>query len=301
MKGIKRSLDEGDPTYAIDGVARGAGSLARHTVGGIADFASLLSSTFSKNLSVLTLDRTYAHRRDHLKTLSTNSTTFFEGVESGVTKLIGGIAQGVIGVIRAPMRGAERDGVTGFAKGVGKGVLGLVIKPVIGLSDTVTDVMDGVKGSIEGADKSTRSQSNSQIRFKRPFYGPDRVFRRFESADAIAADYMMCTKLAGDNFLSHCDMGGRVAILSVKSFLLLEGRDAQLFIKLKHISHVDLRQVPKNDGRMESAECNWAVLIFLKFARKNGNEVEVIMTDDKNIAIDLCAKIKQGVNLVASV
>ena len=107
---------------------------------------------------------------------------------------------------------------------------------------------------------------------------------------------MMSTRLAGDNSLSHCDMGGRVAILSVNKFLLLGSTgESQLLIKFKHISHVELRQVPKTDGQLELG-----VLIFLKFARKNGNEVEVITTEDKNIAIDLCTKIKEGVNLMAS-
>ena len=49
------------------------------------------------------------------------------------------------------MRGAETRGVEGFAKGIGKGLLGLLVKPVIGLSDAATDVMIGVKGSVEGA------------------------------------------------------------------------------------------------------------------------------------------------------
>ena len=56
MKGIKRSLDEGNASYALDGVARGTESLAKHTVGGIVDSASLLTSTFPKNMAVLTLD-----------------------------------------------------------------------------------------------------------------------------------------------------------------------------------------------------------------------------------------------------
>ena len=48
----------------VDGLARGTGSLARNTLGGFADSASLLTTTFSKNMAVLTLDRVYAHNRD---------------------------------------------------------------------------------------------------------------------------------------------------------------------------------------------------------------------------------------------
>ena len=68
IKGLRKSVVELDPSYAVTGVARGTGSLARHTVGGIVDSASLLTETFSKNMAVLTLDRKYAQQRDRFKT-----------------------------------------------------------------------------------------------------------------------------------------------------------------------------------------------------------------------------------------
>ena len=48
VQGFKRSLEEMNPSFALDGVARGTGSLARHTVGGFADSAALLTSTAAK-------------------------------------------------------------------------------------------------------------------------------------------------------------------------------------------------------------------------------------------------------------
>jgi vacuolar protein sorting-associated protein 13A/C len=119
VKGLKRSVKELDPSFVVDGVARGTESLARHTLGGFADSASLLTETFSKNMAVLTLDRNYAQRRDRraaLRVAEGGTATFVEGVESGVVKLIRGIVEGVTGVVRAPIRGAEKRGVEGFAK-----------------------------------------------------------------------------------------------------------------------------------------------------------------------------------------
>jgi hypothetical protein len=279
-----------DPTHAMTGVARGTGSLARHTVGGIVDSASLLTETFSKNLSVLTLDRKYAQRRDQFKISPGTSTTFVQGVESGMGKLLRGVAEGVIGVVRAPVRGAEKRGVEGFAKGVGKGLLGLVVKPVIGLSDAATDVMVGVKGALEGAG-NPREMKAAQIRPRRAFYGQDRSIRPYEIVDAISAAIMMRTRLAGENYLSHVDLGGRVAILGVKRFLLLgDDGETQLLIRLRNIKFVELRQVPKPDD----SGMDWGILIFLKHS-KHGNDIEVITTDDREVAIDLCTKIKQGV------
>ena len=281
-----------DPTHAVTGVARGTGSLARHTVGGIVDSASLLTETFSKNMAVLTLDRKYAQRRDHFKAMPGTSTTFAQGVESGMEKLLRGVAEGVIGVVSAPVRGAEKRGVEGFAKGIGKGLLGLVVKPVIGLSDAATDLMVGVKGTLDST-SSGGGVTPTQIRPRRPFYGRDRIIRRYQIVDAISAAIMMRTRLAGENYLSHVDLGGRVAILGVKRFLLLgDNGEAQLMIKLRNIKYVDLRQVPKPDeGGME-----WGILIFLKNT-KHGSGIEVITTDDREIGLNLCNKIKQAVSL----
>jgi len=282
----------------MDGVARGTGSLARHTVGGIVDSAALLTETFSKNMAVLTLDRKYAQRRDLFKATPGTNATFVGGVESGVGKLIRGVAEGVIGVVRAPMRGAEKRGVEGFAKGVGKGLLGLIVKPVIGISDAATDVMVGIKGSLEGSGNSTqRGVSQSQVRPRRAFYGRDRRLKPYSFEDAVSTAIMMCTRLGGENYLSHVDMGGRVALLSVRRLLLLgdEG-ETQLLIKLKNIKRVDIRQIPKPGGGGQE----WGVLIFLKTARSNGSEVEVITSADRYTANDLCGKIKHGVSLVGA-
>ena len=278
-----------DPIHAVTGVARGTGSLARHTVGGIVDSASLLTETFSKNMAVLTLDRKYAQRRDKFKTQPGTSISFVKGVESGMEKLLRGVADGVVGVVRAPVKGAGKRGVEGFAKGIGKGLLGLVVKPVIGLSDAATDVMVGMKSTIEGASSGTQNAIPRQIRPRRAFYGRDRNIRSYEFVDAISSAIMMHTKLAGEKYLSHVDLGGRVAILSVKRFLLLgEQKETQLLIKLRNIKFVELRQVPKPGG-ME-----WGVLILLKNTKRG--DIEVITTEDRDIAVELCTKIKQGVN-----
>ena len=290
VRGLKRSVQELNPTHVVSGVARGTGSLARHTVGGIVDSASLLTETFSKNMAVLTLDRNYAHQRDQFKASGVN-TTFVGGIESGMNKLLHGVREGVIGVVRAPMRGAHKKGVEGFAKGVGKGLLGLVVKPVIGLSDAATDLMVGVKGTLDGA--QANGGGSAPIRPRRAFYAHDRIMKPYNFMDSIASGYMMRTRLAGEKYLSHCDLGGRVALCSVKNFLLL-GADGeeQLLIKFIQMKYVELREVPLPNQRK-----GWGVFIFLKQARKNGSEVEVITSEDEDAAILLCTKIKQGIDL----
>lgn len=301
VKGLKRSMQELDPFFVVDGVARGTESLARHAVGGFAGSASMLTETFSKNMAVLTLDRRYSQRRDRGNRLrgpdGEVSATLMEGVESGFVKLVRGVLEGVTGVIRAPIRGAEKSGFEGFAKGIGKGLLGLLVKPVIGISDAATDVMIGVQGSVEGGMSGThqRGVSRHQIRPRRPLYGRDQVLRTYSPSDAAAATLMMRTRLAGEAYLGHCDMGGSVALLSVKRALVLgEDGNERLLVKYKHIRSAEVQKVTNLDGSDE-----WGIVIVLSVPRRNGSEVEIITCQDKKTALDLCEQINHGLDLVA--
>lgn len=301
VKGLKRSVEELNPSFLVDGVARGTGSLARHTVGGFADSASLLTETFSKNMAVLTLDRRYAQKRDRGKSLrraGDQATSLVSGVESGFIKLFQGFADGVTGVVKAPIRGAERRGIEGFAKGIGKGLLGLLVKPIIGISDAATDVMIGVKSTVDSNAGGMQSQLGlqNQIRPRRPMYGHDKVLRPYRLDDAAAAVLMLQTQNAGENYLSHVEMGDRVALLSVKRLLIVGSEGQELLVlKYKHVERLDIRPAKQEDGND-----GWAIVVLLNTPRRNGSEIEVITCSEKSHAVDLCAQIKHGMNIAAS-
>jgi vacuolar protein sorting-associated protein 13A/C len=283
----------------VDGVARGTESLARHTVGGFADSASLLTETFSKNMAVLTLDRRYAQKRDRGRSLRRDgdmTVTLVGGVESGFIKLVDGFLDGVTGVVKAPMRGAEKRGIEGFAKGIGKGLLGLLVKPIIGISDAATDVMIGVKSTVEnssGAQHAHTSHRN-QFRPRRPMYGRDKVLRPYNLEDAVAATLMLRTRNAGENYLSHMDMDDRVALLSSRRLLLLGPRGQELLsLKFKHVANIEVRSMKQEDG-----SDGWGIIVLLNTPRRNGSEIEVICCKEHSQAVELCSHMKRGMALV---
>jgi Vacuolar-sorting-associated 13 protein C-terminal/SHR-binding domain of vacuolar-sorting associated protein 13/Autophagy-related protein C terminal domain len=300
VKGLKRSVKELDPIHVVDGVARGTESLARHTVGGIADSASMLTETFSKNMAVLTLDRNYAQRRDIARGSQNEDFKFVEGIESGVAQLVRGVIEGVTGVVHAPLRGAEKRGLEGFAKGIGKGLLGLLVKPVIGLSDAATDVMIGVKGSVDGGRQSISGvQRMPQLRPRRTMYGKDRILRLYSLADAAAASLMLRTRLAGENYVSHLDMGDKVLLISDKKFVLL-GMDGQeiLLVKLKFVTDVSLEQ-------MESLKLKqtqeWGVVIRLKVHGYDKTQVEILSCGTSlNLAHSLLDQLKRALSITSN-
>jgi hypothetical protein len=284
----------------MDGVARGTDSLARHTVGGFADSLSLLTETFSKNMAVLTLDRRYAQKRDRGNSLrgQQGDITLAGGVESGFIKLVEGFMDGVTGVVKAPMRGAEKKGIEGLFKGIGKGLLGLLVKPIIGISDAATDVMIGVKSTVEHNNglQHRHGVLRNQFRPRRPMYGRDKVLRAYNVEDAAAATLMLRTRLAGENDLSHMDMGDRVALLGVRRLLLLGTKGEELLaLKFKHVSNIEIRPIKQEDG-----SDGWGIIILLNTPRRNGSEVEVICCNQRDQAMELCSHIKRGMDLVAS-
>jgi len=292
VKGLQKSIQNLNPQYVVDGVARGTGSLARHTVGGFADSAALLTSTFSKNMAVLTLDRRYAQKRDRSNTMREQQGDFhlMDGVESGFVKLAEGFIEGVTGVVRAPMRGAERRGVEGFFKGLGKGLLGLLVKPMIGISDAASDVFMAIKASVEGEGQQAIDRRRVQIRPRRALYGRDKQMRTYNLADAAACALMLRTCIGGQNFLSHLEMDDRVALLSDKRMLLLDSEGKELLlVKFSHISTVEVREYEAN---------SCSVIIMLKRPRANGSDMEVVTCSTVAQAVELSEQIKHGMSLV---
>ena len=134
-----------------------------------------------------------------------------------------------------------------------------------------------------------------QLRPRRTMYGKDRTLRVYSLADAAAATLMLRTKLAGDSYLCHLDMGDRVLLVSDKKFVLL-GSDGQelLFAKFKHVLSIDLRPIELNEDRRKG----WGVFITLTNPRdSDGTRVEVLRCGDNHkMATQLLEQLQGGLS-----
>ena len=52
---------------------------------------------------------------------------------------------GVTGVVKKPIEGAQEEGALGFVKGMGKGMVGLFTRPTSGVVDFASGSFDAVK------------------------------------------------------------------------------------------------------------------------------------------------------------
>ncbi|CAN0327037.1 unnamed protein product, partial [Ectocarpus sp. 13 AM-2016] len=61
--GLLKSVEDLAPEELMHGMARGAGSLLNHSVGGVANSVSLITGTVSQNLTTLAMDKEYKLKR----------------------------------------------------------------------------------------------------------------------------------------------------------------------------------------------------------------------------------------------
>jgi hypothetical protein len=108
----------------------------------------------TRSRSHLALDAEYRSRqraKDEARAArdvaSARRTRLIEGLADGFDSAVGGVVDGVTGLVQEPMRGAERAGAAGVFLGLGRGVLGLAVKPVCGLADAATDVLRGERAA----------------------------------------------------------------------------------------------------------------------------------------------------------
>lgn len=183
------------------------------------------------------------------------------GLGAASETVLHGVADGIKGLVEAPVLGAEEGGVWGGFKGAGKGVVGLFVKPVVGLSDAATDVFEGIKGSASNF-ASADGERLCQARPQRAFYGHDRLLRNVNPEDSYAVELLRaaCTALkisqpslstaaaavgnvdAGEQFVDHVNLGRYVLLLSTNRLCIVdEHGGVQLHERLAQIACCEVR------------------------------------------------------------
>jgi hypothetical protein len=198
---------------------------------------------FVKEFGSSDLIRKYALRRDIARSSQNKELNFVEGITSGVACCFE-VSLKVLPELFKHQSVEQRKTVWRGCEGYQKGLLGLLVKPMNDLSDAVTYVMIGVRVSVNAGWQSGRGVLRMpQLRPCCTMYGKDCTLRVYSLAYAAASTLMHCTKLSGDNYLSHLDIGDRVLLVSDKKMVLL-GSDGQelLLMKFKHITSTELHQ-----------------------------------------------------------
>eukprot|EP00903_Cladosiphon_okamuranus_P017946 g16513.t1 len=142
------------PAEFFEGVGRGAQSFVKGTVHGVFNSVAGVGGAVTDTVSKLTFDSEYQMKRERAKNKAiADQGGLGQGLKQGGKDIAGGFASGVSGIFSAPVTGAKKDGMGGFFKGVGKGLVGAVVKPVVGVTDSVISVAQGISNEAENAQR----------------------------------------------------------------------------------------------------------------------------------------------------
>jgi hypothetical protein len=151
------------------GMTKGSKSLLRNTAVGIFHTTGKITETLGKGIALLAMDEQYNVQRQRASTRQIKKINDLgDAIAEGSKGLVGGVWDGIKGVVAAPVRGAEQDGAGGFVVGIGKGVAGLIVKPTAGFLDLLTSLSRGAKTSAESLDGTDRSAFDTVTRFRLP-------------------------------------------------------------------------------------------------------------------------------------
>lgn len=148
------------------GVADGAGSLARHTAIGTLGSVSKITGTVANMTSKLTFDTEYIKERNKLK--SEKAHGVMNDMSEGMNQLGFSVKDSITGVFTRPVEMAEKEGLLGAIKGSFIGLGGLFIKPITGILDFASGGTQQLKA---GVDYDHLAPPNKRIRNPRAFYG----------------------------------------------------------------------------------------------------------------------------------
>jgi len=148
-----QGLAKNSPSQFIHGVGKGTSGLVGGVVSGTLNSGAAIVDTASRGISYLSGDAEYVRQRalDRQK-LKASRTGVVGGLVDGTENIVAGFASGISGLFTKPVEEGSKSGAVGFFKGVGLGLLGAAIKPVLGVSDGLSSVAQGISNQITSSD-----------------------------------------------------------------------------------------------------------------------------------------------------
>ncbi|OWZ20915.1 Vacuolar protein sorting-associated protein [Phytophthora megakarya] len=216
------------------GMTKGSKSLLRNTAVGIFHTTGKITETLGKGIALLAMDEQYNIQRQRASTRQIKkSNDLGDAIAEGSKGFVGGVWDGIKGVVAAPVRGAEQDGAGGFVVGIGKGVAGLIVKPTAGFLDLLTCLSRGAKTSAESLDGADRSTFNTITRFRLPRrICSDGVLVSYSERESRGYAVLLLTSLdTTDDYVYHVDYDIEphrgLVLLTDKRLICLSGKTGQ--------------------------------------------------------------------------
>jgi len=224
-----QGLMDASPQGVVKGLGKGTlGLVGNVTSGALDSTAGVLggvTKNISKGASLLSGDADYEKTREVNRRTETSAGGggFMSGLKDAGKSVGGGLMSGISGLVTKPMEGARKDGALGFMKGVGMGVVGVAMKPVLGVTEGVASLAQGISNEI--TEVTVWQPVRPPRAFERSLMdGSAKILVPVDQAAARAQAFVDRAAKKGnytDHFLYHVDIGSRQCVIISHVWLFL--------------------------------------------------------------------------------
>lgn len=257
------------PTGFVTGIGKGTSRLISGVASGVVGSASNIVGTASggvasvaRGVARMSGDEKLVQRsEDRRRELKASGGGVMAGLKAGGESVVSGFQAGISGLVTKPFEEGRKGGAMGFLKGVGQGIIGVAVNPVMGVTEGISSVAQGINRSF------ANEVGTVHVRPKRAFYRRDPevidelvlcTINVFQAEAQNFVDKRALKKNYSDVFIAATTMGFPSAslgeddpyglVLSRQFFYLVSPKFKLLWVmQLSVISHIELNKLA--DGR----------------------------------------------------
>jgi hypothetical protein len=163
------------PTGFVTGIGKGTSRLIGGVASGVVGSASNIVGTASGGVASVARgvalasgnDKFVKQSEDRRRELKASGGGVFAGFKAGGESVVSGFSSGITGLVTKPFEEGRKGGAVGFLKGVGQGLIGVAVKPVMGVTEGISTIAQGINQSVNS------QVGTVHVRPKRAFYRRD--------------------------------------------------------------------------------------------------------------------------------
>ena len=188
------------PGEVFKGFGKGTYSLLQQSIQGLTHSVSSLTSALGTGLAYASGDTDFAKQRSILKgKQNSKPKNMADGIFKGGKKLASSTWDGISGIWKDPIQGAQEDGYKGAIAGFGQGVMGLVCKPLVGVMDLGSDLVSGIGNTLPSVNNYNILTNVTNKRLPRMFYSKMNIMKEYKYSDALIKSNLNRMKLQYNN------------------------------------------------------------------------------------------------------
>lgn len=163
------------PRGFVAGVGKGTGKLISGVASGVVGSASNIVGTASGGVATVargvvrfTGNEDYVKRsEERRREVKASGGGVGAGFKAAGESFVSGFTSGISGLVTKPFEEGRKTGAMGFVKGMGQGIIGVAAKPIMGVTEGISSIAQGIGQSFNP------TVGNVHVRSKRAFFRRD--------------------------------------------------------------------------------------------------------------------------------